>query len=463
MPSLEHGQRNSHSDIDERVANAVLTSYLASDPARSREQESRRTAESLRIAVEESHRRRTDGSQRGGLTPQTHRLSGVEPAVEPAVEPQPESNGATPMPLVTAPCACTPVTDRNGGVTLTFDHRMAALQGGAPPQTQPSDQPACPVCLDDLQRLVGLRYGDVIEPSDQPACPICLDDLVAPQMLGCGHLYCTKCIATHASVQRAAGRPVNCPCCVRPVAPAELHAWASPPQQLRTLGVTQAGVRVPARTPAPSWNDVVAAYAASRPPHETAEAAAASSAVEAPALSRREQRDFRRAAARLQLRRCPSCDAAVQKVGGCNSMSCLCGASFQWRAATPLVACSTYHYDSSDGQYCCQHCSPAAYAKLGAVRVAKAAAVVPAATVAAAVAGAVVVAGGSVAAAVAVVPAAVFGPLALVYEPIRRTTWLKKHRNGLKMAAASGAVAASYPVYGALWFGAMLICGNESD
>ena len=354
--------------------------------------------------------------QRDGPTPQP-RL----PPPQSAVEPQPKPNGTTLKPLVTIPWACPTVPDEDGG---------------APLQTQPSDQ---------------------------PACPICLDDLVAPQMLGCGHLYCTKCIATHASVQRAAGRPVNCPCCVRPVAPAELHAWASPPQQLRTLGVTQAGVRVPARTPAPSWNDVVAAYAASRPPHETAEAAAASSAVEAPALSRREQRDFRRAAARLQLRRCPSCDAAVQKVGGCNSMSCLCGASFQWRAATPLVACSTYHYDSSDGQYCCQHCSPAAYAKLGAVRVAKAAAVVPAATVAAAVAGAVVVAGGSVAAAVAVVPAAVFGPLALVYEPIRRTTWLKKHRNGLKMAAASGAVAASYPVYGALWFGAMLICGNESD
>jgi len=39
-----------------------------------------------------------------------------------------------------------------------------------------------------------------------------------------------------------------------------------------------------------------------------------------------------------------------------------------------------------------------------------------------------------------------------VYEPIRRTTWLKKHRNGLKMAAASGAMVARY-----------LMCGNDSD
>jgi hypothetical protein len=196
----------------------------------------------------------------------------------------------------------------------------------------------------------------------------------------------------------------------------------------------------------------VAGYAASISAAEAVEAAASSSTVEAPALSRREQRAFRRAAARLELRRCPSCDAAVQKTGGCNNMSCLCGASFQWSRATPLVACRTYHYDSNERRYCCPHCLPAAYAKLGAVRVARAAAIVPAATVAATVAGAVVVAGGSVAAAVAVVPAAVFGPLALVYEPIRRTTWLKKHRNGLKMAAASGAMVARY-----------LMCGNDSD
>merc|ERR1719506_2060255 len=230
----------------------------------------------------------------------------------------------------------------------------------------------------------------------------------------CGHLYCAKCIATHSSVQRAANRPVNCPCCLRPVAPTEMHAWASPPRQPRTSGVPR-GVRVRGRARQPSWNDVVTACAASRSAAEWSETAASSSTVEAPELSREEQRAFRRAAARLKLRRCPSCDAPVQKNGGCNHMSCLCGAEFQWERATPFVACQTYHYDSDKGRYCCQHCSPAAYAKLGAVRLATGAAIAPAATVAAAAAATVVFAGGSVAAAVAVVPAAVFGPPALVY------------------------------------------------
>lgn len=399
-------------------------------PSRARERaeprcvvsEHRAPSASEHTRIEQAMSQQRD-SQRGGPTPHPRR-----PPPLPAVEPQPEPNGTTLLPLVTVPTqACTTVT---GEVPINFllqrGHGINK-DGGAPLQTQPSDQ---------------------------PACPICLDDMVAPQMLGCGHLYCTKCIATHASVQQAARRPVNCPCCLHPVAPAELHAWASPPQQPRTLGGVPRGVRAPppARTPAPSWNDAVAGYAASISAAEAVEAAASSSTVEAPALSRREQRAFRRAAARLELRRCPSCDAAVQKTGGCNNMSCLCGASFQWSRATPLVACRTYHYDSNERRYCCPHCLPAAYAKLGAVRVARAAAIVPAATVAATVAGAVVVAGGSVAAAVAVVPAAVFGPLALVYEPIRRTTWLKKHRNGLKMAAASGAMVARY-----------LMCGNDSD
>ena len=119
-------------------------------------------------------------------------------------------------------------------------------------------------------RSVGVHQRGVTYQDGQPACPICLDDLVAPQMLGCGHVYCAKCIATHASVQRAANRPVNCPCCLRPVAPTEL------PTEVHV---------------------------------EAAETAASSSTVEAPALSEREQRAFKRAAARLDLRLCPSCNA----------------------------------------------------------------------------------------------------------------------------------------------------------
>jgi len=287
-------------------------------------------------------------------------------------------------------------------------------------------------------------------------------------MLGCGHVYCTKCIATHAWIQRAARRPINCPCCVRPVSFAEqrtLHMymanergehteWAPLPQQPPTHAAL-------ARTLAPSWNDVRAASAASRPA-----VPAVASAEEAMqegwpvSLSQREQRTFERAAARLQLRRCPHCDATVQKAGGCDHMTCACGASFSWLQAVPLVGCRTWHHDSNEGWHCCSHCPPAVRAKLKAARVARAAAVAPVVVVAGAIAGATIVAAAGVAVAVAAVPVAVFGPLALVYEPIRRTRSTaggKKHSNGFAKAAASGAVVASLPLVALFW------CGNDSD
>ena len=112
-----------------------------------------------------------------------------------AVHPQPEPNGTTLKPLVTVPSACTSgVTDQDG----------------------------------------------------QPACPICLDDLVEPQMLGCGHVYCAKCIATHASVQLAANRPVNCPCCLRPVAPTELPTEVHVEAAERKTAASSSTVEAPA-------------------------------------------------------------------------------------------------------------------------------------------------------------------------------------------------------------------------
>ena len=68
----------------------------------------------------------------------------------------------------------------------------------------------------------------------------------------------------------------------------------------------------------------------------------AKAAASSPERSQREQRAFKRAAARLNLRLCPSCNAPVQKTCGCNRMSCRCGARFEWSSAKPVV--KTYRY-----------------------------------------------------------------------------------------------------------------------
>ena len=215
------------------------------------------------------------------------------PPEPPTAEPQPVPNGPTLKPLVTVPSWRPPVERELRSSSSRHRERDVVSVSRIPkpsPKPSPKQTPPSKLTVAD-------------QDGAQPACPICLDDLVEPQMLGCGHLYCAKCIATHASVQRAANRPVNCPCCLRPVAPTEL------PTEVHV---------------------------------EAAETAASSSTVEAPALSQREQRAFKRAAARLNLRLCPSCNAPVQKTCGCNRMSCRCGARFEWSSAKPVV--KTYRY-----------------------------------------------------------------------------------------------------------------------
>ena len=74
----------------------------------------------------------------------------------------------------------------------------------------------------------------------------------------------------------------------------------------------------------------------------TSGSAMAKAAASSPERSQREQRAFKRSAARLNLRLCPSCNAPVQKTCGCNRMSCRCGARFEWSSAKPVV--KTYRY-----------------------------------------------------------------------------------------------------------------------
>ena len=158
---------------------------------------------------------------------------------------------------------------------LAREHEVMATARAA---RRPNEDMACPATGAEVARSASEDAAEDVSESctictdqdGQPSCPICLDSLVAPQMLGCGHVYCATCIVTHASVQRAANRPVNCPCCLRPVAPTEL------PTEVHV---------------------------------EAAETAASSSTVEAPASAWRlgQRSRFSRAAARLKAR-CCRCD-----------------------------------------------------------------------------------------------------------------------------------------------------------
>lgn len=164
---------------------------------------------------------------------------------------------------------------------------------------------------------------------------------------------------------------------------------------------------------------------------------------------------MQRAAGRVELRFCPSCDTPIQKNGGCQHMSCACGRDFTWEQARPLRPCRRCHVDEDcrffGRWHTCQYCGPAARAQSAALRASNAVAAAPLVT---AVAG-VAAAAAAIAVTVAAVPAATIGPLALAYHPFHRRCSPGGQPNPLAVAAASGAVLA---------FVAVSACaGSDSD
>jgi len=270
-------------------------------------------------------------------------------------------------------------------------------------------------------------------------CPICLGTRGAGTTkvaLRCSHVFCQDCLDQHIATALSAGRNAWCPLCREPLDSADLPMAA--------VAVANS-----------SNNDDDDDDDGSLPPPPLN-----------PRAERREARQFRRAARRAHLKRCPSCNAAIEKNEGCDHMICACGHHFSWDAAEAVAPCTCLNMDTFWGSTC-EGCSKRAKVKLCAYRAATATIGIPTAAAAGAVAGAVagtaVVAAGvagtavtavglSSAAVVAAVPAVVCAPMAAVYEPVRRLR--KKSANPFKEHMGDGARLVA--------MGAFALC-NDSD
>ena len=134
----------------------------------------------------------------------------------------------------------------------------------------------------------------VSEPKIQE-CAICLEPLGSAgpvQMLACGHAYCRPCIGQHVATRRGDDREADCPMCKSRLTDREAvaccpHARPAPRRSFWPFGQQQ----------------------------NTHNAA--------PALTNEELRT-------LGLQRCPRCRVVIEKNGGCDQMTCRCGARFRW-------------------------------------------------------------------------------------------------------------------------------------
>jgi len=219
-------------------------------------------------------------------------------------------------------------------------------------------------------------------PSEEAdACCICLGTSDSPEdrtILGCHHSFCSPCINRHFASKLAERKQPQCPLCKTPAVLDESNATAA----YLCLPTDDQGSPEPVVPLQPT---------------------------------RAERRKFAAAARKYHWKRCPHCSAIIAKNGGCNSMTCRCGHRFKWSEVPCVCPCRQLHSHEDVAVWgsTCVGCSPIATAKLIAARGALV-------TVGAPLGLAACVAGFALGLTASIVPAAIFGPPALLYEPIRR-------------------------------------------
>jgi len=279
----------------------------------------------------------------------------------------------------------------------------------------------------NVSALPDMRAADeTVEDSGGPCCPICLEAPSKPLALPCMHIFCTSCICRYGRTLAQQRLPLSCPCCKEVVPSVDVEA--------RLPEVWSVQRRRPTSTTAPPMQPWwVNGGHVSLTPEGRRELARASGL-------------------RARLRYCPRCAAPVAKNGGCDHMRCVCGCDFSWRSARPVNRSCHMH----TALRCAERAVGAAGKTLavaagGTAILGTAAVVLP------------------VAATVVSVPAALCGPLALVYEPIRRTRIARaglpsrSRANPFTKAAGVGAKAV-YFTFGAAVHGVIGLCGGyDSD
>jgi len=225
------------------------------------------------------------------------------------------------------------------------------------------------------------------EHSDLSECAICLDtsDDGIKIMLSCGHLFCQSCLSQYVGRESREQRQTCCPLCKKALLNREVAACheflkIEAPELLAAIQGNSTS------SSSSSRDEVVRG----RPEDEACRAC------------------LEQFAHMEEMKRCPSCNALIEKNGGCDHMTCRCGHSFNW-SEVPVLATSTStpcncvhaHPDFGVWGTTCPNSTMSAHAKLVARRAGLVAVAVPTAVGCTVLAGGLVLSAGLVYSAVA--------------------------------------------------------------
>ncbi|KAI0317229.1 hypothetical protein OF83DRAFT_168885 [Amylostereum chailletii] len=196
-----------------------------------------------------------------------------------------------------------------------------------------------------LERLIERSIGEGSFPQESGSCPICLDEASAPVQLGCQHIYCASCL--RHLLKSAVSFPLVCvgddARCGRPI-PVPVMRLFLPEVSFRRLlekafaAYVEKHLKVIAYCRTPGCSQVYRVTPESAP--ATVKCPSCFSAV----CSSCHEEAHSSAKQHGRVKRCPGCSVLIEKVAGCDHVSCRCGAHLCWRCMGTFTADSIYHH-----------------------------------------------------------------------------------------------------------------------
>ena len=226
-----------------------------------------------------------------------------------------------------------------------------------------------------LNRLV--RESEAAQPLEQihpekdekVTCPICYDEVSHPEQLGCGHIYCSGCLRHYlASAPENKTFPLVClgdeTACKMPISLPLIRRFMTP-QAFQALVEAAFRSYLDQHSqelkycPTPDCQQIYRHSAEIRILQCPSCFSSICSACDDDAhegltcKERRDQKDFSvqdrlfNEWANVHGKRCPECKSVVEKISGCNHITCRCGAHFCWTCGMTFRADEIYQHMSS--------------------------------------------------------------------------------------------------------------------
>ncbi|OJA17608.1 hypothetical protein AZE42_01207 [Rhizopogon vesiculosus] len=224
-----------------------------------------------------------------------------------------------------------------------------------------------------LERLIqdSLRGPQILpDPSGEQSCPICYDDISSPLRLGCGHVYCAACMRHFLTSALDSGQfPLTCmgdECRVPIPIPTIQHFL--PPASFNRLLEVAFNAHI-SRNPlefkyckTPDCNQIYRSAAANSATvgqcpscfsnictscHEDVHDGMSCDDYKRTGRLAEEERQTEAwiAAQGGRVKKCPSCRALIEKIDGCNHMTCsVCNTHICWRCMGIFAADTIYNH-----------------------------------------------------------------------------------------------------------------------